>query len=195
MRKAPYSTCRPKRLSMKPITHKGDVAIIARLLWENKEDFQVYIKETTAKERLIIAGAVGDAFCNLERAHRMLYRVWEDHFGDREQKDISAYDAKDMGDLLYTIDDIIFEALLEYALLTCDTSFPGLEPHMKGAAQAVKSMRVHDLNDAIFKVERRMKSRVKSDEICHKRADILKLPDDQAALALEALLKEAEAEK
>lgn len=155
----------------------------------------MYIKETTAKERLIIAGAVGDAFCNLERAHRMLYRVWEDHFEDREQKDISAYDAKDMGDLLYTIDDIIFEALLEYALLTCDTSFPGLEPHMKGAAQAVKSMRVHDLNDVIFKVERRMKSRVKSDEVCRKRGDILKLPDDQAAPALEALLKEAEAEK
>lgn len=71
--------------------------IIPRPLPKNKEDFQVYIKETTAKERLIIAGAVGDAFCNLERAHRMLYRVWEDHFEDREQKDISAYDAKDMG--------------------------------------------------------------------------------------------------
>ena len=155
----------------------------------------MYIKETTAKERLIIAGAVGDAFCNLERAHRMLYRVWEDHFGDREQKDISAYDAKDMGDLLYTIDDIIFNAVLEYALLTCDTSFPGLEPCLNGSEQALKSMRVHNLNDAIFKVERRMKSRTKSDEVCSKRREILKLPDEQAALALEALLKEAEAEK
>lgn len=57
----------------------------------------MYIKETTGKERLIIAGAVGDAFCNLERAHRMLYRLWEDHFESREQKDIKAYDAKDMG--------------------------------------------------------------------------------------------------
>lgn len=66
----------------------------------------MYIKETTGKERLIIAGAVGDAFCNLERAHRMLYRLWEDHFESREQKDIKAYDAKDMGDLIYTIEEI-----------------------------------------------------------------------------------------
>lgn len=154
----------------------------------------MYIKETTAKERLIIAGAVGDAFCNLERAHRMLYRLWEDHFEEREQKDITAYDAKDMGDLIYTIDDIIFNALLEYALLTSDTSFCGLEPYMQGAAQAIKSMRVHNLNHALFELERKLKP-AQREEICRKRGDILKLPDDQAALALEALLKEVEAQK
>lgn len=154
----------------------------------------MYIKETTAKERLIIAGAVGDAFCNLERAHHMLYRLWEDHFDEREQKDITAYDAKGMGDLIYTIDDIIFNTLLEYALLTCDTSFCGLEPHMQGAAQAVKSMRVHNLNYALFELERKLKP-AQREEICRKRGDILKLPDDQAALALEALLKEVEAQK
>lgn len=151
----------------------------------------MYIKETTAKERLIIAGAVGDAFCNLERAHHMLYRVWEDFFGEREQKDITAYDAKDMGDLLYTIDDIIFNALLEYAMLTCDTSFPGLEPHMTGAANTVKALRVHDLNYRCFDLEKKLKPKQR-EELCRKRRDILKLPDDQAAPALEALLKEAE---
>ena len=149
----------------------------------------MYIKETTAKERLIIAGAVGDAFCNLERAHRMLYRVWEDHFEDREQKDISAYDAKDMGDLLYTIDDIIFNALLEYALLTCDTSFFGVEPHMKGAAQTTKAMRVHELNHALFELERKLKPKQR-DAVCDKRSEIFKLPDEQAAPAMEALLEE-----
>ncbi|NCE63600.1 hypothetical protein D1159_03160 [Pseudoflavonifractor sp. 524-17] len=91
----------------------------------------MYIKETTAKERLIIAGAVGDA------------------------------------------------------LLTSDTSFCGLEPHMQGAAQAVKSMRVHNLNHALFELERKLKP-AQREEICRKRRDILRLPDDQAALALEA---------
>ncbi|MDE6935666.1 MAG: hypothetical protein K2P26_08655 [Oscillospiraceae bacterium] len=150
------------------------------------------ITETTAEERLIIAGAIGDAFCRLNRAHRLLYTVWEDHFGAREQKDIDAYNAKNIGDLLYTVDDIIFNVLLEYAVLTCDTSFPGLEPHMNGAKQAMKSMRVHDLNHALFGLARKLKP-VRREEICRKRGDLLKLPDDQAAPALEALLKEAEA--
>lgn len=154
----------------------------------------MYIKETTAKERLIIAGAVGDTFCNLERAHHMLYRVWDDFFGERKQKDITAYDAKDMGDLLYTIDDIIFNALLEYAMLTCDTSFPGLEPHMAGAANTVKALRTHDLNYRLFDLERNLKPEQR-EELCRKRGDILKLPDDQAAPALEALLKEMEGAK
>lgn len=150
----------------------------------------MYIQETTAKERLVIAGAVGDAFNDLERAHRMLYRVWENHFEDPErQTAISVDDAKEMGDLLYTIDDIIFNALLEYALITCDTHFPGLEPHMKGAANAVKSLRVHKLNQDLFDLERNMKPEQR-EEVCRKRGDILKLPDDQAATALEVLLKE-----
>lgn len=36
----------------------------------------MYIAETTAKERLIIAEAVNDTFTSLERAHRMLYKLW-----------------------------------------------------------------------------------------------------------------------
>lgn len=154
----------------------------------------MYITETTAKERLIVAGAVGDAFVKLDRAHHMLYRLWEDYFGEREQKDISAYDAKDMGDLLYTIDDIIFNVLLEYALITGDTSFPGLEPYMMGARRAAKSLRVHDLNTAIFNLERKMQQK-QSEETCRKRGELLKLPDEQAVPALEALLKELEGEK
>lgn len=153
----------------------------------------MYIKETTGKERLIIAGAVGDAFCNLERAHRMLYRLWEDHFESREQKDIKAYDAKDMGDLIYTIDDIIFNALLEYALLTCDASFCGAEPHMASAARTAKAMRVHELNHALFELERKLPSKQRN-EVCDKRGEIFKLPDEQAALAMEALLKEVRAQ-
>ncbi len=153
----------------------------------------MYIKETTSKERLIIAGAVGNAFCNLERAHRMLYRLWEDHFESREQKDIKAYDAKDMGDLIYTIDDIIFNALLEYALLTCDASFCGTEPHMASAARTAKAMRVHELNHALFDLERKLPSK-QHNEVCDKRREIFKLPDEQAALAMEALLKEVRAQ-
>lgn len=119
----------------------------------------------------------------------MLYRVWEDHFESLEQKEISAYAAKDMGDLLYTIDDIIFNALLEYALLTSDTSFPGLTPHMEGAARAVKALRVHELNHELFNLERKMKPK-QHDVVCHKRGEIFKLPDEQAAPAMEALLEE-----
>ena len=151
----------------------------------------MYIAETTAKERLTIDHATSGIFGNLERAHRMLYRLWEDNFGDAEQKDISAYDAESLGDLIYTIDDIIFNAVLEYSLLTCNKNAPGVEPHLKGAGYAVQAMRVHDLNDAIFDRERRMKPKQR-DEVCTKRGELLKLPNEQAIPALEALLKELE---
>lgn len=51
----------------------------------------MYIAETTAKERLTIDHATSGIFGNLERAHRMLCRLWEDNFGAAGQKDISAY--------------------------------------------------------------------------------------------------------
>ena len=110
----------------------------------------MYIAETTAKERLTIDHATSGIFGNLERAHRMLYRLWEDNFGA-----------------------------------------PGVEPHLKGAGYAVQAMRVHDLNDAIFDRERQMKPKER-DEVCAKRGELLKLPNEQAIPALEALLKELE---
>ena len=153
----------------------------------------MYIQETTGKERLIIAGAVGDAFINLERAHRMLYRLWEDHFGASEQKAISADDAEDMADLIYVIDDIIFNSLLEYELVTGESNLPGVEPHLIGAKRAVNAQRAETLKMDISRIERRIKSRAKSDEVCDKRMALLNLSDEQAIPALEALLKEAEA--
>ena len=154
----------------------------------------MYINETTAEERLTIANTVGDIFTAIDRAHRMLYRLWEDHFESLEQKDISAYDAKDMGDLIYTIDDILFNAMLKYGLVTGESAIPGVEPYMIGAKRAARALRVEALNTDIFHAERDLKPELR-EKICRKRGDILKLPDSQAAPALETLLKEAEAGK
>ena len=153
----------------------------------------MYIQETTGQERLIIAGAVGDAFISLERAHRMLYRLGGDNFGSSKQEGISADDAEDMGDLIYVIDDIIFNALLEYGLVTGESNLPGVEPHLIGARRAINAQQVEALKMDISRVERRMKSREKSDKVCNKRKALSVLPDEQAIPALEALLKEAEA--
>lgn len=51
--KAPHPTSRPKRLDVKPETHEGDGAIIARPLPKNKEDFQVNKMETRIYQAMV----------------------------------------------------------------------------------------------------------------------------------------------
>ena len=68
-----------------------------------------------------------------------------------------------------------------------------MEPHLIGAKRAVNAQRAETLKMDISRIERRIKSRAKSDEVCDKRMALLNLSDEQAIPALEALLKEAEA--
>lgn len=64
---------------------------------------------------------------------------------------------------------------------------------MASAARTAKAMRVHELNHALFELERKLPSKQRN-EVCDKRGEIFKLPDEQAALAMEALLKEVRAQ-
>lgn len=106
----------------------------------------MYIQETTQHERVIISQALDGAFNNVARAHRLLSRVWDDYFGMREQPDIPGHEAEYLGELLYAIDDIIWSAALEYALVTGEADFPGVEPHLRGSELAKKALEVDKLN-------------------------------------------------
>ena len=86
-----------------------------------------------------------------------------------------------MGELIYTIDDIIWSAALEYALVIGDRDFPGIEPHLRGAEAARKAMEVFDLTKSL-KPEPR-------EALLAKRREIAQLPDDEAAPQLRELLK------
>ena len=51
---------------------------------------------TTRAERLTIAKIVDPSIFDIDTASKMLYRLWDDNFGMREQKSISAEEANDI---------------------------------------------------------------------------------------------------
>lgn len=88
----------------------------------------MYISNTTQEQRRIIDCALDGMYCKVRRAHNLLGRVWDDYFGTANQEAISSSEAEYLGELIYTIDDIIWSAALEYALVVGDRDFPGVEP-------------------------------------------------------------------
>ena len=149
----------------------------------------MYIQETTQSERVTISAALDGMFNSVARAHRLLNRVWDDYFGMREQPDIPSHEAEYLGELIYVIDDMIWSAALEYALVTGDRDFPGVEPHLRGAEAARKAMEVDELNARLFELERQLRPEER-DALCQKRAEACSFPDEKAKVLLQNLLNE-----
>ena len=147
----------------------------------------MYITETTQSQRVAINIALGDMFSKVARAHRLLGRVWDDYFGMREQPDIPSMEAEYLGELIYVIDDLIWSAALEYALVTGDPDFPGVEPHLQGCERAKKAQEVEKLNSLIFDLEKQLKPEPRK-ALRQKRVEICGLPDEKAAILLRELL-------
>ena len=148
----------------------------------------MYISETTQSERVTISIALGDMFNKVARAHRLLGRVWDDYFGMREQPDIPSEEAEYLGELIYVINDLIWSAALEYALVVGDVDFPGVEPYLRGSELAKKAQEVEKLNSMVFDLEKQLKPEPR-EALRQKRAEICNLPDEKAAALLRELLE------
>lgn len=148
----------------------------------------MYIQKTTQSERNSIRTALDDMFDKVARAHRLLGRVWDDYFGVQDQPDISSMEAEHLGDLIYIIDDLIWSAALEYALVIGDPDFPGVEPHLRGSDLAKKAQEVEKLGLMVFDLETQLKPEPR-EALRQKRNEIAQLPDDEAAPRLRELLK------
>lgn len=148
----------------------------------------MYIQETTQKERRNIDCALSSMNDKVRRAHNLLSHLWDDYFGKRDQEEISSYDAEHLGDMIYLIDDLIWSAALEYALVIGDADFPGVEQHLRGSEQAKKAQEVDKLNSMVFELEKQLKPEPR-EALRQKRAEICKLPDEKAAALLRELLE------
>lgn len=148
----------------------------------------MYIQETTQSERVIISTALDGMFNKVARAHRLLGRVWDDYFGMRDQPDIPGMEAEYLGELIYVIDDLIWSAALEYALVIGDPDFPGVEPHLRGSDLAKKAQEVEKLNSMVFDLEKQLKPEPR-EALRQKLAEICELPDEKAAALLRELLE------
>ena len=109
----------------------------------------MYIEKTNAAERLIIRQAVDGSFVYVARARRLLMRVLDEHFEDREQKPISRISAEDVRDLLLAVSDALWWAETEYGLTVGDEDAVGCESSYKGAERALLVRDVERLRDQV----------------------------------------------
>lgn len=149
----------------------------------------MYISNTTQEEQRIIGHALDSMYDKVRRAHNLLGHLWDDYFGKRDQEDISSCDAEHLGDMIYLIDDLIWSAGLEYALVIGDPDFPGVEPHLHGAEIARKAQEIEKLDSEAFRLAQSLKQPELREAIHEKRREIAQLPDDEAAPRLRELLK------
>ena len=149
----------------------------------------MYISNTTQEERRIIDCAVDGVYDKVRRAHSLLSHLWDDYFGARDQKEISSYDAEHLGDMIYLIDDLIWSAGLEYALVIGDPDFPGVEQHLLGAEIARKAQEIEKLDSEASSLAQSLKQPELREAIHEKRREIAQLSDDEAAPRLRELLK------
>ncbi len=135
----------------------------------------MYVQETNSNDRLIIERALADTFDSLDKALYLLSEVEDAYFGDFEQKPITAIDAEGIAVKLNIACNIIFDAILTYALTVGRSDFRGVTPHLESAERAALAVKVEQQFRAVFPgIER-----------TEKRIEIMQLPDEQAAAILE----------
>ncbi len=109
----------------------------------------MYIDKTTAAERRIISNTMFDKFDSIMRARRILMTVLGDHFEDIKQKEIDREDAEWIGDLLHTVNDLLWMVELEYSLLVGDEAAPSCKVYYEGAKTAAQVLEVERLRRAL----------------------------------------------
>lgn len=85
----------------------------------------IYIEETTADERGLIADTVFPIMNAVENALGELTDMQDEYFGDADQKAISARDAEKMGRTIRISTELLFDACAAFGLLTGFDSWSG----------------------------------------------------------------------
>lgn len=109
----------------------------------------MFIESTTAAERLIIDRCVYGPMSYVARATQLLGRVLDNFFGDAEQKPINSKAASDIGDVLFAVQDALWQAETEYDLTVGSELSPGCEPYYESARRALLVRDVERLRRAL----------------------------------------------
>ena len=91
----------------------------------------MYISMPNKEELFALEVYVDSCFMFVEKARQMLGEIWENYFSDYNQKVLHEREAELIGDTIYLVDQILWEAGLEYAILTEHENFPGYDVHIQ----------------------------------------------------------------
>jgi len=144
----------------------------------------MYINETNAHERCVISDAVSDIFYRVERARFILSDMLGEYFEKATPAPLDEEHAERLSNYLYTVSDMLFDALLEYHLTLGDADWQGVEPHMSGYKRASNAMRVNAAERKIHNAMRGMEKQ-KAAALLDAFWGLQELPDEQAAPAME----------
>lgn len=148
----------------------------------------IYIQETTADERGLIADAVCPIMDAVERALGELSDIESEFFEDAEQKEISAIDAERVGRTIHISTDLLFDACAAFGLLTGFENWSGVKYAREQIERISRAFRVDALADRISKKETHM-DKEKRKSIIAARSKAQGMCDEQAEVVLSALLK------
>ncbi len=135
----------------------------------------MYIEKTTAEERFLIDRVMYGIVSNVERARRLLMDVIGDFFEEAEQKPINAADAEHIQDMVFAINNMLWEAETEYGLTVGNNDTGGCKSELEGAKRMLLVQKVEELRNKIGYND------------CKHLRD---LEDEEALPLLEALAKE-----
>lgn len=145
----------------------------------------------THAERVNAANISYDAFAQVETALDLLQAVWERNFDNSEQPDICGSEAAIIGIEILAVINFLFEAVKDYHLETgMASSFPGSRRFLELADEYRVYERISSIDKELFDVTRQL-PKDRQDAVLERRLHAHTLPDDQAIIALESLLKEA----
>lgn len=145
----------------------------------------MYITKTTQRERVTVNIVIDDCFVAVNRARLLLQEILEDMFSDAEQESIDSHDAEMLGNKLAIINDILFDANLQYELTTGASLSPGTDIHLEGCKRALDVAKCDRLSSELYDAARGHEDEA---SLMQARSEALELPDQEAIPRLEALL-------
>ena len=144
----------------------------------------MYIWKTTQEERNIIENTMAGIVRNIEISQNFICAMWEEHFACEE--DMKRAPLDEIGDMLYCVGDLLFNALLEYHLII-GGNFRGVEPFMEGVKRAEMAHQVQKAHSKAWETILRFPENEQAQKREALKA-IMSMPDEQAAPLLEKLI-------
>lgn len=95
----------------------------------------MYIEKLDEEERAVVSDAVMDVINKVERAHDLIQVIFELNFEWADGRELLA--KEEVGSILYTTRDLLFDALLEYNLTIGNGEFGGVKPFIS-SIEAIK---------------------------------------------------------
>lgn len=94
----------------------------------------------TREERTIVVNAVYGEMLDIQTARHLLENLQEEYFSENKPSKVNDYTFELIGETIYAASNLIFHALLSYAMTTGDDTIDGLEAITERAADAALAL-------------------------------------------------------